>query len=93
MATVRRQGKQASDRRELVKQYMHLQRELIEGDPAESSYQGTIHAFRQMGYMLISYGMESDLDRLLRIRVIEGGKSRREPDQESPERPTLRIVH
>jgi hypothetical protein len=53
---------------------MHLQRELIDGDPATSSYQGTVHAFRQMGYALISAGLEDDLDRLLRIRVLDGGR-------------------
>jgi hypothetical protein len=56
---------------------MHLQRELIDGDPGTSSYQGTVHAFRQMGYALISAGLEDDLDRLLRIRVLEGGRPTR----------------
>jgi hypothetical protein len=56
---------------------MHLQRDLIEGDPATSSYQATVHAFRQMGYALISAGLEDDLDRLLRIRVLEGGNPTR----------------
>lgn len=63
-----------SIRRDLLRQYLRLQRELIDGDPAASSYQATIHAFRQMGYTLITSGFEEDLDRLLRLRVVEGGK-------------------
>jgi hypothetical protein len=60
-------------RRELLRQYVRLQRELIDADPASSSYQSTIHAFRQMGYALITSGFEDDLDRLLRLRVLDGG--------------------
>lgn len=61
-------------RRELVRQYLRLQRELVDGDPASSSYRSTIHAFRQMGYQMISSGFEEDLDRLLRLRVLPGGR-------------------
>ena len=68
-------GDRERTRRDLLRQYVRLQRELIEGDPAGSSYQATIHAFRQMGYSLISAGYEEDLDRLLRIRVLEGGRA------------------
>jgi len=68
-------GARSRVRRDLLHQYMHLQRELIDGDPGTSAYQGTVHSFRQMGYALISAGFEDDLDRLLRIRVVEGGKS------------------
>ena len=62
-------------RRELLRQYIHLQRELMEAEPSSSAYQGTIRAFRQMGYTLITSGFEEDLDRLLRIRVLEGGRA------------------
>ena len=62
-------------RRDLLRQYLRLQRDLIDGDPASSGYQATIHAFRQMGYALISFGLEEDLDRLLRLRVLEGGRA------------------
>jgi hypothetical protein len=61
-----------------------LQRELVEGDPASSSYQSTIHAFRQMGYSLIASGFEDDLDRLLRLRVLDGGRARRSPRARRP---------
>ena len=67
-------GRNRRTRRELLHQYVHLQRELIDGDASSSAYQGTIHAFRQVGHALISAGFESDLDRLLRIRVLEGGR-------------------
>lgn len=62
-------------RRDLVRQYVRLQRQLLESEPSSSSYGATMHAFRHMGYSLISSGFEDDLDRLLRIRVLEGGKS------------------
>lgn len=62
-------------RRDLLKHYVRLQRDLIDGDPASSEYQATIQAFRQMGYALISAGFEDDLDRLLRIRVLDGGRA------------------
>lgn len=65
-------GTRGTTRRELVRQYVQLQRELIDGDPSSSAYQATIHAFRQLGYTLIASGYEDDLDRLLRLRVIEG---------------------
>ncbi len=61
-------------RRELLGQYVRLQREFVDADPATLAYQSTIHAFRQMGYALISSGFESDLDRLLRLRVLDGGR-------------------
>jgi hypothetical protein len=68
-------------RRELLGQYVRLQRDLAEADPASAAYQSTIHAFRQMGYALISSGFEEDLDRLLRLRVFEGGRSSPAPLQ------------
>jgi hypothetical protein len=75
-------GHRQEVRRELLRQYMRLQRELIEADPASSAYQTTMHAFRQMGYVLITSGFEEDLDRLLRIRVLEGGRpTRSAPDE------------
>lgn len=61
-------------RRELLGQYVRLQRDLIDADPASAAYGATILAFRQMGYALISSGFEEDLDRLLRLRVLEGGR-------------------
>lgn len=72
-----KQANAHSSRRDLLRRYVVLQRELAEGDPASSSYQATIQAFRSMGYMLIASGLEDDLDRLLRIRVLEGGKRKR----------------
>ena len=49
--------------------------ELMDADPSSSSYAATIQSFRQMGYALISAGFEEDLDRLLRIRVLDGGRT------------------
>lgn len=72
------EGRQKT-RRELLRQYLQLQRELLEGDPGSSAYQSSIHAFRQIGYALISSGFEDDLDRLLRIRVVNGGRKQRSP--------------
>ena len=64
-------------RRDLLQQYVRLQRELTDGDPSTSTYQATIHAFRQVGYSLITCGFEDDLDRLLRLRVLDGGRATR----------------
>ena len=66
-------------RRELLSQYVRLQRELLDLDPSSAAYQATIYAFRQMGYALISSGFEEDLDRLLRLRVLDGGRRSRAP--------------
>jgi len=63
-------------RRELLRQYMRLQRLLMEEDPGTSEYQGAIREFREMGYVMISSGFEDDLDRLLRIRLLDGGLDR-----------------
>jgi len=71
-------------RRDLLQKYVQLQRELGRGNTSSSTYQATIQAFRRMGYVLIANGMEEDLDRLLRIRVIEGGKRRPEPRRNAP---------
>jgi hypothetical protein len=68
-------GDRRRTRRDLLRQYVRLQRDLVDGDPSSSTYQATIHAFRQMGYALITAGFEDDLDRLLRIRVLEGGRA------------------
>lgn len=68
-------GERRHVRRDLLRQYVKLQRDIIDGDPASSAYAATIQSFRQMGYALISYGFEDDLDRLLRIRVLEGGRA------------------
>lgn len=69
-------------RRELLCEYVRLQQELIDADPASSSYNATIQAFRQMGYALITAGFEEDLDRLLRIRVLDGGRAAPTPRDE-----------
>ena len=61
-------------RRELLGQYVRLQRDLLDSDPSTAAYQATMYAFRQMGYALISSGFEEDLDRLLRLRVMDGGR-------------------
>lgn len=66
-------------RRELLRQYVHLQRELLDADSTKSAYQASIQAFRQMGYTLINSGFESDLDRLLRLRVMDGGRDEPAP--------------
>jgi hypothetical protein len=73
-------------RRQLLRQYVKLQRGLMEADPSSSAYQGAIRAFRQMGYALITAGFEEDLDRLLRIRVLDGGQPRRDTAVARPER-------
>jgi len=64
-------------RRDLIHQYVHLQRQLLEAESSSSTYQAAMHAFRRMGYTLITSGFEDDLDRLLRIRVLDGGKAGR----------------
>jgi len=71
-------------RKDLLQRYVQLQRDLGRADSSSSSYQATIQAFRRMGYILIANGMEEDLDRLLRIRVIEGGKRRHESKPSHP---------
>ena len=81
-----------SIRRDLLRQYLRLQRELIEGDPGASSYQATIHAFRQMGYTLITSGFEEDLDRLLRLRVMEGGRSTPTARTSRETQPELQVI-
>jgi hypothetical protein len=85
-------GRRQQVRRELLRQYMRLQRELMEADPSASAYQSTMHAFRQMGYVLISSGFEDDLDRLLRIRVIDGGQPTRSRVVDREERPELHLM-
>jgi hypothetical protein len=85
-------GRRQEVRRELLRQYMRLQRELLDTDPSSSAYQSTMHAFRQMGYVLISSGFEDDLDRLLRIRVLDGGMERRREQGEPPVRPQLHVI-
>lgn len=66
-------GGHQKTRSDLLRQYVRLQRELVEADPASSAYQGIIRAFRHMGHALLSVGLEDDLDRLLRMRVLDGG--------------------
>lgn len=85
-------GKRQQVRRELLRQYMRLQRELMEADPSSATYQSIMHAFRQMGYILISSGFEDDLDRLLRIRVLDGGRAARAERSERTEYPELHVL-
>jgi hypothetical protein len=85
-------GKRQKVRRELLRQYVRLQRELIDSDPASAAYQATIQAFRQMGYALITSGFEDDLDRLLRIRVIDGGRAEPRPTEERTIPMELQII-
>ena len=85
-------GRRQEVRRELLRQYVRLQRDLVEADPASSSYQGLIHAFRQLGYVLITSGFEDDLDRLLRIRVLDGGRPESAPREERSVPEGLQII-
>ena len=85
-------GKRQQVRRELLRQYMRLQRDLMEADPSSSAYQSIMHAFRQMGYVLISSGFEDDLDRLLRIRILDGGRATRTERSERSEYPELHVL-
>jgi hypothetical protein len=64
----------------------------MEADPSSSAYQAIMHAFRQMGYVLISSGFEDDLDRLLRIRVLDGGRPVRPARTERTEYPELHVL-
>jgi hypothetical protein len=82
IADTRASGKREQARRDLLRQYVKLQRELMDADPSSSAYQTTIHAFRQMGYVLITSGFEEDLDRLLRIRILDGGRAVPAPAEE-----------
>ena len=79
-------------RRELLRQYVHLQRELLDADSTTSAYQVSIQAFRQMGYALINSGFESDLDRLLRLRIIDGGRDEPAPRAERTCIPDLHLL-
>jgi hypothetical protein len=79
-------------RRDLIHQYLHLQRQLLEAEPSSSTYQATMHAFRRMGYTLITSGFEDDLDRLLRIRVLDGGKTHRGEPHESSFPQDLHVI-
>jgi hypothetical protein len=85
-----RQG--ATRRRDLIKRYIRLQVDLSEADPLSSTYQATIHAFRQIGYALITSGFEDDLDRLLRFRVLDGGRAISAPRERNAEMPELHVV-
>lgn len=79
-------------RRELLRQYVVLQRDLLNADPSSAAYESTIHAFRQMGYALITSGFEDDLDRLLRLRVLDGGQAVPRPHEERQTAPELQVV-
>ena len=77
-------GRRAANRGDLLRQYVQLQRALVQSDPGSSAYQAAIHAFRRMGHQLITAGLEDDLDRLLRLRVLEGGRPRRSAGKRRP---------
>src|SRR5438270_5105236 len=79
-------------RRELLGQYVRLQRDMVDADPASAAYQTTIQAFRQMGYALISSGFEEDLDRLLRLRVLDGGLHAQAPPKERTRPVELHLI-
>lgn len=85
-------GKRQQMRRELIRQYMRLQRDLLEENPSSSAYQATMHAFRQMGYAMITSGFEDDLDRLLRIRVLDGGRATRSEATDPAARPEMYVI-
>lgn len=79
-------------RRGLLGRYVRLQRDLVSTDPASAAYHSTVHAFRQMGYTLISSGFEEDLDRLLRLRLVDGGRSFPTPAEERERPADLHLV-
>jgi hypothetical protein len=79
-------------RRELLAQYVRLQRDLLDSDPSSATYQATIYAFRQLGFALISSGFEDDLDRLLRLRVIDGGRRSPAPLRERTRPVELHLI-
>lgn len=85
-------GERGRLRRDLLHRYVRLQQELLDADPMSSTYQTTIQAFRQMGYLLISSGFEDDLDRLLRIRVLPGGRENRQGREERTCLPNLLLL-
>ena len=66
-------------RGELIRRYVTLQRDIMNANPGSSAYRATIGAFRQMGHVMIKSGFEDDVDRLLRFRIIDGGRARSEP--------------
>jgi hypothetical protein len=79
-------------RRGLLGQYVRLQRDLLDSDPSSANFQATIHAVRQMGFTLISSGFEDDLDRLLRLRVIDGGRTSSTPMHERTRPVDLHLI-
>lgn len=86
------QADRQKSRREQLRQYVHLQRELLNADSTTSDYQASIQAFRQMGYALINSGFESDLDRLLRLRIMDGGRDEPTPRAERTCTPDLHVL-
>lgn len=87
-----RGAKRQQLRRDLIHQYVQLQRQLLAAEPSSSDYQATMHAFRRMGYTLITSGFEDDLDRLLRIRVLDGGKTERDGTREGKIPQDLHVI-
>lgn len=45
-----------------------------------------------MGYALINSGFESDLDRLLRLRIMDGGRDEPAPRAERTYTPDLHVL-
>lgn len=86
------QADRQKSRRELLRQYVHLQHELLDADSTTSAYQASIQAFRQLGYAFINAGLESDLDRLLRLRVIDGGRAEPAPRAERACTPDVHVL-
>lgn len=79
-------------RGDLLRQYVQLQRDIMESDPSSSAYHATIRSFRQMGQVLISAGFEEDLDRLLRLRIIEGERPARRSNAAHANQPELHVL-
>ncbi len=69
----------SSARRILLEQYIRLLRESRYAGAQHSQGERTAEALCQMGRNLIGAGLEDDLDRLLRFRVLEGGLARPSP--------------
>lgn len=85
-------GERRQVKRDLLRKYVRLQRDILDGDPASSAYAATIQSFRELGYALINNGFEDDLDRLLRIRVLDGGRAIRSDRSERKFPKDLQVI-